>query len=152
MADLVNDGGTLRLALVLAGREAEGPRAVAAAGLEYRDRRDGAWWPLLRLPALRLPTAALQALRDELLAFLRGDQPGFAWSSGDGGPLAIQLGRAEGGAVVEVGLDVSLFLEEVAGAKRREQAELALFRFRALVPARVVFSERLRAELEELGP
>jgi len=149
MAELVNDAGTLRFALVQAGEDEQG-QVLGAAGLEYLDRRDGGWWPLLRLPVVRLPRASLEELQHEIASLLSGTKPGFSWRPGEGDPVALQFGAASGGAIVEVGLDVGVFLEEATGVPKRPEAELALFRFHALVPSLVLFSQGLRSEFS--GP
>ena len=100
MAELQNDSGALRFALTLVAREApstggppgeEGPpgRLLAAAGLEYLDRRDGEWWPLLRLPPLHLPGAAVEGLLANLEATVAGGA-GFAWRPGAEAAFAVQ--------------------------------------------------------------
>jgi hypothetical protein len=157
MAELRNDAGVLRFALEIAGRGTPPPgdtgppgggRLLAAAGLEYLDRRDGEWWPLLRLPVLYLSQGSARRLLEEAGALLRGTSPGFAWQPDDDPAVGLQLGPAPGGAVVEVGLDLGAFLAEVAGAPRRPEAELALVRFRAAQADLVRFAEALGRELE----
>jgi hypothetical protein len=148
MADLPNDSGSLRFALTLAGRDAG--RWLASAALEYHDRRDGEWWPFVRLPVVHLGATALDELLAGLAAVVAGSQQGVAWRAGDDAPVGLQLGAVPGGAVVEVGLDLSLFLAESAGVPPRPNAELALFRFRALQPGLVRFSDALAREREGL--
>ena len=157
MAELRNDRGALRCALTLAGRagpSGEGGGAgdaplelLATAAVEYLDGRDSEWWPLVRLPPLRLASAQIEVLLAGAAALLRGEGDGFAWRAGDEAPLALQLGAAPGGAVVEVGLDLSGFLAEAAGAGGAPGGELALFRFRAAQADLVRFSDALAAEL-----
>lgn len=158
MAELRNDRAALRCALILAGRAspARSPAAEAAepalellatAAVEYLDARDGEWWPLVRLPTLRLAAAQVEELLAAAAALLRGEGEGFAWRAGDEAPLALQLGAAPGGAVVEVGLDLSGFLADAAGAGGAPGSELALFRFRAAQADLVRFSDALAAEL-----
>jgi hypothetical protein len=160
MADLVNDAGTLRFVLTLGAREgaatggdmrAPPARLLAGGGVEYLDHRDREWWPILRLSALYLSAAAVERLPLELRALLQGGTPGFAWRSDDETALALQLGAVAGGAVVEVGIDVSRFLADVAGAPPRAGAELALFRFRAAQGDLVRFADALAGELAELA-
>jgi hypothetical protein len=160
MAELRNDSGALRFGLALAARAqgtglpepGAGASLLAAAGLEYLDRRDGDWWPLARLPVLYLPADAVEGLKGQLLAFLAGATPGFAWRPGEGAALGLQLGAVPGGAVVEVGLDLGGFLAESAGVAPRTGGELALFRFRSEQPALVLFADQLGQELGTLGP
>jgi hypothetical protein len=150
MAELVNDAGALRFRLVLADREKSG-RVLGSVALEYLDRRDRTFWPLVRLPVVHLSKLALDELRAEIRAFTSGASPGFAWRPGEGDPVALQLGGAEGDAItVEVGFDIGLFLEEAAGVPRRPGAELALFRFAVPLSSLLRFSEALRVEEEEL--
>ncbi len=159
MSELANDSGSLRFALEIAGRAPAPPappgeppgRLLATAGLQYHDRRDGEWWPLVRLPVVYVERASLQELLRALRELLQGSAPGFAWRPGDDAMVGLQLGATPGGAVVEVGLDLGAFLAEAAGAPRRPEAELALFRFRAAQRDLVRFSEELALELEALG-
>ena len=165
MPELRNDGGALRLELTLAGREGaaratvagEAPaptphdRLLVSAALEYLDSRDGEWWPLVRLPALYLPAGAVDVLLGRLSELLRGGE-GFAWRPTDDAALAVQLSAAPGGAVVEIGMDLNLFLAESAGAARCPDAELALFRFRAGQADLVRFSDALATDLAAIPP
>jgi hypothetical protein len=160
MAELRNDSGALRFAVELVSREAPPdappgaaagePFILGAAGLEYLDRRDGEWWPFVRLPVLHVRMRAVEGLASQLTEFLRGGSTGFAWRSGDDAPAGLQLGAVPGGAVAEVGLDLGAFLAESAGAPRRPETELALFRFRCTQADLVRFSDALNRELEEL--
>ncbi len=163
MAELRNDSGALRFAVDLVAREASAeilPAAetshpghgsiLASAGLEYLDRRDGEWWPLVRIPVLHIPAHAAERLASQVADFLRGGVTGFAWRPGDDAAAGLQVGAAPGGAVVEVGLDLGAFLAESAGVPRRLDAELALFRFRATQGDLVRFSDALVRELEAL--
>jgi hypothetical protein len=163
MAELPNDSGALRFAVELVSREAP-PEAtpggrmatgaqgwiLSAAGVEYRDRRDGEWWPLVRLPVLHLPAAAVERFSSQVSELLRGGSPGFVWRPADDALVGLQVGASPGGAVVEVGLDLGTFLAEAAGVTRRADAELALFRYRATQADLVRFSDALTRELEAL--
>ncbi|HEX9289080.1 MAG TPA: hypothetical protein VF904_06115 [Anaeromyxobacteraceae bacterium] len=155
MAELRNDSGALRLGLELVAQEGEpagaaAGRLLATAGLEYHDRRDGEWWPLVRLPPLHLPAPAVERLVADLTSLLAGASQGFAWRAEDDAAIALQLGAVPDGAVVEVGVDLGAFLADTAGVPRRPEAELALFRFRAAQPELVRFSDALGRELEAL--
>jgi len=169
MAELPNDIRTLRLRVDLVDRETrspgplpvasgEGPvpsgRLLGAAAVEYLDRRDGEWWPLAELPVLYLSAEEFRSLSGQLEGFLRGAVAGFAWQCGEGGALGLQLGAAAeppgGPLVLEVGIDLSLFLAEAGQAPLRRGAELALFRWLATRPAAVAFAEALRREGEAL--
>jgi hypothetical protein len=166
MAELVNDTGALRLQIDVVDREApvRGPvqvvtedgraphgRLLASAGVDYRDQRDGEWWPVVRLPALYLPVEAMDALLAGLRDVAAGGAPGFAWQSGPEASLGVQLGRPDGlppGALLaEVGADLDLFLSEAAGVARRPGAELALFRFLTTQAALVRFADALQGEV-----
>ena len=168
MAELRNDSGALRFALELVTRETAaaapaaageaagapaGPpgRLLATAGLDYLDRRDGEWWPLVRLPPAWLGEAAARQLLDELAQLLRGARGGFAWRPADQAGFAVQVGAEQGGAVLEVGIDLGAFLADAAGVTWRPEAELALFRFRAGQADLVRFSDALARELEATG-
>jgi hypothetical protein len=157
MAELRNDSGALRLGLELVAAEGPespggpaGARLLASAGLEYLDRRDGEWWPIVRLPVLHLPAEAVDRLARDLAALVAGASAGFAWRAEEASAVGLQLGAVPGGAIVEVGIDLGAFLAETAGVPRRAEAELALFRFRAAQPALVVFSDALGRELGAL--
>ncbi len=157
MAELRNDSGALRFTLEAVAREGAPPgagpsagRLLATAGLEYLDQRDREWWPLLRLPALRLAAASYDALRDALGEYLRGGSAGFTWRPEGGGAFAVQLGPDAGGAVLEIGIDLGAFLSEVAGVPLRPASELALFRFRSAQADLVRFSDALGREREAL--
>jgi hypothetical protein len=170
MAELPNDAGTLRLRIELWDREApvRGPlvaegtdgrtpsgRLLARAGVEVLDRRDGEWWPLLRLPPILLAPGAVQALVGALQDVLQGTSPGAAWQAGEEAPLGLQVGAPEGGEagalLVEVGLDLSLHLADVSASPRRPGAELALFRWTASRSGAVAFAAGLRREAGALG-
>jgi hypothetical protein len=152
MADLANDSGAIRLRLDPVQRESGG-RILASAAIEYRDARDGEWWPVVRLPVVHLPSGSDRTLFAALQELLQGTAPGFAWQSGDGA-LGLQIGIPEGQGqllLAEVGLDLALFLAESAGAPRREGAEAALFRWPVTRGAAVAFADALRRETEALG-
>jgi hypothetical protein len=152
MADLPSDSGAIRLHLDPVQREAGG-RVLASAAVEYRDARDGEWWPLVRLPVLHLVPGAVEALVEGFQELLRGSAPGFAWQSGDGA-LGLQVGVAEGQGellLAEVGLDLALFLAESSGTPRREGAEAVLFRWPVTRAGAVAFAGALRGEAGELA-
>ncbi len=152
MAELASDSGAIRLRLDPVSR-VDGDRVLASAALEYRDARDGEWWPVVRLPVVYLAPGASEALVESLRELLQGTIPGFAWQSGDGA-LGLQIGVPEGqGAllVAEVGLDLGLFLAESAGVPRREGAEAALFRWPVTRASAVAFADLLRAESDGLA-
>jgi hypothetical protein len=155
----VSDSGALRLALELVQREVvrvptgEAPpaaRLLSTAALEYLDQRDAEWWPLVRLPPLRLDAAGVEALVAGLRDVLQGVQPGFAWQSGETAALGLQLGAGEGGLVVEVGFDLGPFLADASGLPSRAGGELALFRFAAASAEAVRFAGALEAQLRDV--
>jgi hypothetical protein len=130
----------------------EGGRLLASAALEYRDARDGEWWPIVRLPVFHLVPGGAESLVAALQDLMQGVVPGFAWQSGDGA-LGLQIGVPEGQGellVAEVGMDLALFLAESAGVPRREGAEAALFRWPVTRGAAVAFADALRREAEAL--
>lgn len=163
MAELQNDGGGLRFVLALVvrvrpggpggpgGEEAGGGPVIVSAGMEYLDRRDGEWWPIVRLPPTQIPGEMVRRLLHDQAAYLAGGNSGFAWRPGEGAAFAVQVGAAPGGAVVEIGLDLGPFLAEVGGAPPRRDAELALFRLQAPQASLVRFADGLTRELEELA-
>ncbi len=169
MAALDSDSGALRFRLDLVDREApvRGPvpvvtedgrvpagRLLATTAVEYLDRRDGERWPMVRLPFLYVAPEAARALVDAFAELLRGSEPGFAWQSGADAAVGVQVGAPEGAGegilLVEVGLDLGLFLAEAAQVPRRPGSELALFRFSATRAAAVAFADALRSELDGL--
>jgi hypothetical protein len=157
---LANDSGALRLGLDLVQREGvrvqpgEQPpaaRLLATATIEYLDARDREWWPFVRLPPLWLDAPVVEALVSGLRDLLQGTAPGFAWQSGPGGALGVQVGAGEGGAaVVEVGLDLGPFLADASGLPARSGGELALFRFVSGAADVVRFAGALEVQLAEL--
>jgi hypothetical protein len=151
MADLANDSGVIRLRVDPVTRE-DGGRLLASAAMEYRDARDGEWWPIVRLPVVHLVPGGAESLVGALQDLMQGVIPGFAWQSGDGA-LGVQIGVPEGQGellVAEVGMDLALFLAESAGVPRRDGAEAALFRWPVTRGAAVAFADSLRRESEAL--
>jgi hypothetical protein len=155
VAALPNDAASMRLTLQLVGGPggAEGgvpggsPTALlATASIDHFDRRDSEWWPFVRLPALHLGGQAAQALLEGTRELLAGSAPGFAWRSGEAGPLALQLSAAAGtpGVLVEVGVDLGPWLADVAGGQAGGEA--CLFRFAATRADLVRFADALAAE------
>ena len=152
MADLTSDSGAIRLRVEPVQRESSG-RVLATAAVEYRDARDGDWWPLVRLPVMHLLPGSVPTLVSAMQELLRGAAPGFAWQAGDGS-LGLQVGVAEGQGellLAEVGLDLALFLAESSGTPRREGAEAALFRWPVTRAAAVAFADAIRGEVEALA-
>jgi hypothetical protein len=135
---------------VRAGEQPPARRVLATAALEYLDRRDGEWWPLVRLPPIWIDPEGVGALVGGLRDVLQGVAPGFAWQSSEAASLGVQLGAAPPGAVVEVGLDLGPLLAESSGLAPGAGGELALFRFAATSAALVRFAGRLEAQLAEL--
>jgi len=162
MAALTNDTSSMRLAVALVDREAS-PRGLAladapagrflcTAAVEHFDRRDREWWPFVRLPALYLAPSAIDALVEGAREVLRGAAPGFSWRPGQGVPIALQLGAAEGvpGILVEVGMDLGPWLAEMVGGA--PGGEACLFRFAAARAELVRFADALAAEAREAPP
>jgi hypothetical protein len=132
-----------------AGEEAPA-RLLATAGLEWLDRRDAEWWPFVRLPPLRLDAGNVEALVAGLRDVLQGAAPGFAWQSGEPAAFGAQIGAVDGGALVEIGLDLGAFLADASGLPPRGGGELALFRFQVASPDVVRFAAELEAQLRGL--
>lgn len=132
MPHLLSESGAMRLLIDMVTRDRDSGRVVATAAVEWLDRRDGEWWPFVRLPVVYLQAGAAEALLGGLRDVLQGVAPGFSWVAAEGAALALQVGAAESGAgVVEVGIDLGAFLAESAGARVPGGDELALFRFAA---------------------
>ena len=150
MPELPNDTGALRLALSLVARDGPSGRILATVAIEYLDRRDGEWWPVVRLPPLYLEGQAVERLLGGATDLLRGSTAGFAWRPSEASPVGLQFGTVPGGATVEVGVDLGHFLADVAGVALRADAELALFRWRVQQGDLVRFSDALTSELRAL--
>jgi hypothetical protein len=152
---LVSDSGAMRLAIDLVQREGQRAgvdapaRLLATMALEWLDRRDAEWWPFVRLPPLRLDAPNVEALVAGLRDVLQGAAPGFAWQSGEPPAFGAQVGAVQGGALVEIGLDLGAFLADASGLPPRAGGELALFRFQAASAAVVRFAGELEAQLRE---
>jgi hypothetical protein len=156
---LASDSGAVRLSVDLLQREGARPppgapagevRLLSTAAVEWFDRRDGEWWPFVRLPPLHLDAAVVEALVAGARDVLQGAAPGFSWQSGEAALLGVQLGATDRGAVVEVGVDLGPFLADVSGAASGAGGELALFRFPALSADLVRFAGALEAQLRDL--
>jgi hypothetical protein len=154
----------MRLLLRLVDREAAGGggglpvltgapagRFLASASVDHFDRRDGEWWPFVRLPSLFLDAGAVEALVEGSRDLLAGAAPGFSWRAGDAAPLALQLAADPGAGpvVVEVGLELGGWLGDVSGAE--PGGEACLFRFAADRAALVRFADALGAEAREIA-
>jgi len=165
MAVLHNEPRTLRLALELVDREVppivpgappvprEAVRVLGSAGVEFLDRRDQGFWPILRLPVVYLggedAPSLVRSIRD--LCSLKSD--GFSFRTGAQKEFGFQIGRQKGGGfIVEVGIDLSAFLFETAGVLGEPGRELALFRFTTSTSELVVFADQVKQELERLPP
>lgn len=158
MAALPNEAASMRLAIALVDREsplATGQPAFAGvpagrflgtAAVEHFDRRDGEWWPFVRLPAVHVGPAAVDALVEGARQVLQGAVPGFAWQPGPGMPLAVQLGAPEDlpGILVEVAVDLGPWLAEMVPGPPGSEA--CLFRFAASRADLVRFADALAAE------
>ncbi|HET7753219.1 MAG TPA: hypothetical protein VFK85_04850 [Anaeromyxobacteraceae bacterium] len=150
MPHLLSDSGAMRLLLDLVTRD-EGGRVVATAAVEWLDRRDGEWWPFVRLPVVHLQAGAAEALVGGLRDMLQGVAPGFSWAAAENGSVALQVGDAESGApVVEVGIDLGAFLAESAGVPPRPGNELALFRFGGTRAELVRFAGEIEAQVRSV--
>ena len=54
MPHLLSESGAMRLLVDLVTRERDSGRVVATCAVEWLDRRDGEWWPFVRLPVVHL--------------------------------------------------------------------------------------------------
>jgi hypothetical protein len=158
MAALQNDAASMRLSLRLTGQEASAPgaggpgRYLAGLSVEHFDRRDKEWWPFVRLPAVPVSREALEGLLDGVRDLLAGQVAGFGWRTGEAGPLAVQLGAADGtpGILVEVGVDLGPYLADLSGGQPGSEA--CLFRFAATRADLVRFADALGAESRDGDP
>ena len=165
MAFLHNDVKNLRLLMELVDREVppatlgqpppevETLRVLGTAGVEFYDRRDQGFWPFLRLPVLYLEGTDAPELVSSLRELCSLKVAGFAFRTGELGELALQVGRQEGGGfVVEVGIDLAVYLRETSGLAGEPGRELSLFRFTTSTAELVVFADQLRQEMDRLPP
>ena len=165
MAVLHNESKTLRFCLELVEREVppvvpgqpalppEAIRVLGSAGMEFFDRRDGSFWPFIRLPVVYYagtdPTELVGSIRE--LCSLK--VPGFAFRTGSNHDVALQVGRQEGGGfIVEVGIDLATYLLETTGAQGEPGRELAMFRFVTTTAELVTFADQLKQEMGRLPP
>jgi hypothetical protein len=150
MPHLLSESGAMRLLVDLVTR-AEGGRVVATTAVEWIDRRDGEWWPFVRLPVLHLGAGTDEALVAGLRDVLQGVAPGFSWAAGEGAALGLQIGATDKGAIVEIGIDLGAFLAESAGTTVPRGDELALFRFSANRADLVRFAGELEAQVRSVN-
>jgi hypothetical protein len=151
MPHLLSESGAMRLLVDLVTIERDAGRVVATTAVEWLDRRDGEWWPFVRLPVVHLQAGAAEALLGGLRDLLQGAEPGFSWTAEQGAALALQIGAGEGGAaVVEVGIDLGAFLSEAAGSSAPRSTELALFRFSAARADVVRFAGEIEDQVRSL--
>jgi hypothetical protein len=164
MAVLHNESRTLRLAVELVDREVppvipgqppvggDAIRVLGSAGMEFYDRRDSSYWPIIRLPVVYYegtdPAQLVGSIRD--LCSLK--IPGFAFRTGSSQELAIQVGGQDGRWIVEVGLDLATFVLETAGTPGEAGRELAMFRFVTTTAELVRFADELKQEIGRLPP
>lgn len=137
MSALTNDAGTLRFVLTPAGE------GLASAAMEFFDARDKGFWPLVQLPVVNLPGAALEALARMAEPVAQRKTDSFAWRGGAGEELALSVVREADAWIVEVGIDLSAYLRETARVFVAPQRELALFRFHATAEALSRFASEL---------
>jgi hypothetical protein len=163
MAVLHNDAKTLRFVLELVDRETlpvvpgqpppavESLRVLGSSGVEYMDRRDQAYWPFLRVPVLYLAGGDASTLVGAIRSLCALERPGFGFRTGAQDELALQVARQEGGGfVVEVGIDLAVYLFETSGLQGDPGRELALFRFTTSTSELVIFADQIKRELAEL--
>lgn len=165
MALLHNDAKNLRFFLSLVDREvlpiipgqppvpANAARILGTTGVEYLDRRDTEFWPLLRLPVLYLGGTDGADLVSSVRDLCALKVPGFAFRTGSHDDLVLQLARQEGGGfVVEAGIDLASYLFETSGLQGEPGRELALFRFTTSTSELVIFADQIKGELAALPP
>ncbi|MFL5320611.1 MAG: hypothetical protein ACJ790_13200 [Myxococcaceae bacterium] len=162
MALLHNTNQSLRFLLQLVDRErpSRGPTAVSSAhrilgtaAIEFFDRRDREFIPMLQLPVLHVAAQDAEAFATALRELTSGTRGGFSFRTGAMEELTLQIGREASGAfVVEVGVDLGAWLKETSGAAHAPGKELALFRFEAPMAELVLFAASLYEELQKLPP
>jgi hypothetical protein len=155
VAVLLNQASNLRFRLDLVGRISDGVLSPASLDMEaaVERYRRGPNPGYMRIIELRTPLLDLDLIRflEALEATLERAQRGEA---GDGAVLEasqqpIVAVRIEGGPEafqVEVGIDLSRILEQVAGTGSESGADLALFRFFSNGRAVLAFCNALLAE------
>jgi hypothetical protein len=155
VAVLLNQASNLRFRLDVAGRISDGVLSPASLEVEaaVERYRRGPNPGYMRILELRTPLLDLDLIRflEALEAALDRGQRG---ETGEGAALEssqqpIVALRIEGGPEafqVEVGIDLSRVLEQVAGTGSESGADLALFRFFANGRAVLAFCNALLAE------
>ena len=145
MAALVNDSGVMRFSLALERRHDD--KFLGSAGVEVFDRRDGEFWPLVRVPVVKVAAHEVMPLVDALKECCAGSRPGVTMHFGEANEIALNLGPQNGGGfLVEIGFDLSVVLREHAGVVSEPGRELSLFRFSTSTEQVVKFGDQLRAE------
>jgi hypothetical protein len=150
MPAIHNPNRTLRFSLELADFAAKDSAFVCTAAVEFFDRRDNQFWPIVQLPVLRMSQADGHALTDAMRGVCDMSRPGFSFRTGAMEELQLQLGREPSGVAVEVGFDLAAYLMESAGVRSEPGRELALFRFSAELRELVVFGDGIEARIAQL--
>jgi len=127
-------------------------RVLGTTSVEFYDRRDQAFWPLLRLPVIYLGGPDVPLLVESVRDLCALKRPGFAFRSGSHDELVLQVVRQGEGFVVEAGLDLGAYLFETSGLPSDPGRELALFRFETGTAELVVFADQLKEQLSSLAP
>lgn len=141
MAYLHNDTRTLRLHLEWVDQERQPPhRRLGTAAIEFYDRRDQEYWPMVRLPILYADPEETARFDSQLKDLCSGRVDGLSLTLGAQSELAFQAAKqADQSYLIEVGLDLAPYLQEASGKPLEPGRELALFRFHASMAAMVLF-------------
>lgn len=150
MPAIANPTRTLRFSLELADFSAQDGAFVCTAAVEFYDRRDNEFWPMVRLPVLKMAQPDGHALVSAARDVCSQKRPGFSLRTGATEELQLQIGRDENGVSVEVGVDLSAYLREVSGRLAERGRELALFRFTAELSELVVFGKAVEDRVQLL--
>lgn len=150
MPAISNPNRTLRFSFELADFAAQDNAFVCTAAVEFFDRRDKEFWPIVRLPVVRMSQPDAHALVDALKAVCSQQRPGFSLRTGATEELQLQIGRDNEGVAIEVGVDLSAYLVETSGVRSEPGKELALFRFSADFADLVIFGKAITDRLLQL--
>lgn len=152
MAFLTNRSAALRFALRFIQKEKGSERVLGSAEIEYLDRRDNSYWPVLRLPVLYIHRADGLDISDAVKDLCRKGRDGFSVTLGADQELAIQMARTDEDVfLVELGMDLASVFSQVSGKQSAVGEELSLFRLLCHTRDLVVFASQLREEAEALA-
>jgi hypothetical protein len=150
MAVIHNPNRTLRFSFDLVDLSTKDQAFIATAAVEFFDKRDQDFWPMLRLPVVRMSIEDGAALVNAIRDVCSQSRPGFSFRTGVTEELQLNVLRDGPTAAIEIGMDLSAYLKETTGISSPAGRELALFRFDAGLTELVVFGDALASKQSEL--